>query len=181
MKPFTPQAQRWLKLFHIFFAGLWLSSSITIALLTSLVSADEGTELLGIHRATKFIDDFVLIPAANGTWVTGLLYSLKTRVGWLKHRWVAIKWAIAISGILIGTFVLGPSLNALPALAGRLGTQALTSRDYRSSVGVLLYVSPLQVTMLLVALCFSVLKPALRGSRTPARSPAAGAGISEVV
>ncbi len=159
MKPFGPQAQKWLKVCHIAFAGTWLASAITIALVSSLLSSDDGMQMLGIHRTAKFVDDFILIPAANGTWVTGLLFSLKTRWGWFKHRWIPVKWAIAISGIVVGTFVLGPNLNALPAMVRELGATAFAHPKYLSSRNVILYLGSFQVATLLLACSLPVLKP----------------------
>ncbi len=159
MKPFSPRAQKRLKVLHITFAGIWLSSAITLAMISWLMSAADDMEMLGVHRTTKFIDDLILIPAANGTWVTGLLYSLKTRWGWFRYRWVAVKWAVALSGILVGTFVLGPSLNALPVLVRQSGSAAFGDPAYLTSRSVLLWVAPFQVATLLLACSLSVLKP----------------------
>ncbi len=171
MTPFTPPAQKRLKIFHVAFAGIWLSSAITVALVSSLLGAPDDREMLGIHRTAKFIDDFILIPAANGTWVTGLLYSVKTRWGWFRYRWITVKWAIALSGIVIGTFVLGPALNALPALVGQLGAPAFDHPDYLLSRTVLLCVAPFQVATLLLACSLSILKPWTDRKATSARAP----------
>ncbi len=167
MKAFGPRGQKRLKILHIAFAGTWLSSAVTLALVTWLLSASDDMEMLGVHRTTKFIDDFILIPAANGTWITGLLYSLKTRWGWFRYRWVVVKWAVALSGILVGTFVLGPSLNVLPALVRELGPAAFADPAYLAGRRVLLCVAPFQVATLLLACCLSVLKPWDRAARRP--------------
>ncbi len=173
MKPFSPRGQKRLKILHITFAGTWLSSAVTLALVSWLLSASDDIEMLGVHRTTKFIDDFILIPAANGTWITGLLYSLKTRWGWFRYRWVVVKWAVALSGILVGTFVLGPSLNSLPVLVRQLGPAAFADPAYVFGKTVLLCVAPFQVATLLLACCLSVLKP---WDRAPARPSGSSAG-----
>ncbi len=168
MKSFGPRAQKCLKIVHIACAGTWLSTAITIALVSWLVSADDHRQVLGIHQTTKFIDDFILIPAANGTWITGLLYSLKTRWGWFRYPWVVVKWTIAVSGIVVGTFVLGPALNTLPETVRLFGSAAFTDPRYQASRSVLLYVGPFQVATLLVACSLSVLKPWTGRGRTAA-------------
>ena len=169
MKPFDVYAQKWLKVCHVVFGGTWLSSAIIVALVCCFLSAVDGREMLGIHRTAKFIDDFILIPAANGTWVTGLLYSLKTRWGFSRYRWIVVKWTIALSGIVVGTFVLGPSLNALPAMVRESGAAALTDPMYVASRKVVLYVGAFQVATLLVACSLSILKPWGDHARRPAR------------
>ncbi len=76
---------------------------------------------------------------------------------------------MAVSGIVLGTFVLGPSLNALPETVRRLGPEAFAHPTYLSSKTILLCLGPLQVATLLTACSLSVLKPWGDRNRTPAR------------
>ncbi len=154
----SSRAQRWLKAAHLTFAGLWLAGATILLLVTVVLEAVDGRQLYGIHQTAKFIDDFVIIPAAMCTLLSGVCYSLATRWGWFKHGWITAKWIITVAGILVGTFALGPSLNALPPMAESLGLGALSDEQYQLRRAILLLGAPLQVGSLLLAVFLSVLK-----------------------
>ena len=131
MAKLSPRNTHWLKTLHIILAGLWLGGAVAVVLGQFVLTAEAGLELYGQDVAMKFVDDFVIIPAAIGSLLTGLLYSLLTPWGFFRHRWVVVKWIITIAGILIGTFYLGPWLNALPSLSLAEGLSALSNPDYQ--------------------------------------------------
>ena len=116
-------------------------------------------ELYGINVSMKFIDDFVIIPGAVGCFITGMLYSIFTKWGWFKQRWITIKWAINIFGILSGTFFLGPWLNSLAPLSKAGGINVLTDPVYINNKHMLWYLGTFQVATLIFAVFISVIKP----------------------
>lgn len=75
---------------------------MAFALLNFACKAGEGAGLYGINLSMKFVDDWIIIPGAMGSLLTGVLYTVFTRWGWFKHRWITVKWAITIFGILFG-------------------------------------------------------------------------------
>ena len=96
MKKFSAKGQRWLKCFHLFFVCLWVAGVVAIALMIYIMKATNGMELYGIDISKKFIDDFIIIPGAIGTFLTGVLYAIFTKWGWFKHTWITVKWAITL-------------------------------------------------------------------------------------
>ena len=58
--------------------------------------------------------------------LTGLLYSIWTNWGWFKHKWVTVKWAICLYGVVFGTYPLGPWMSELAAIAKSKGLTALS-------------------------------------------------------
>ena len=149
----------WLKGTHILFAGLWIGGGITLLAMQLGLDATGGGELFGINRAMKFVDDFIIIPGAFGSLLTGLIYAIFTNWGFFKHNWITIKWIINTGGILFGTFFLGPWVNSLVPMAERMGIEALAEPQYIHNSSMNLWFGLLQVSTLIFALFISILKP----------------------
>ena len=159
MKKISPKAQRWLKSFHIFFAGLWVGAAACLTLKNFFINPDNGMELYGIIVTLKFVDDLILIPGAVGSLLTALIYSLWTNWGWFKHRWITVKWCINIFGLIFGTFFLGPWLNGLPPIVKKLGLDALSDPTYLHNRRMLMTLGTIQAATVFFAVFISVLKP----------------------
>lgn len=159
MRKLTPAAQRWLKAAHILFAAVWTSSGITLIVMQLSLEASSGGELYGILRSAKFIDDFLIIPGAIGSLLTGLIYSIWTNWGFFRHHWITLKWVVNVGGILFGTFFLGVWLNSLPPIAAELGLDALSDPVFVQNQSRNLGWGSIQVASLIFAVAISALKP----------------------
>jgi len=79
MKNLSLKGRLWLKGLHLFLICAWLGAGISMILLGfAKQQTTNGDELYAINAAIKLIDDFIVIPAAMGTLLTGLLFSLFT-------------------------------------------------------------------------------------------------------
>ncbi len=154
----------WLKTVHVILAAVWLGGAFAVVLGQYVLTAEAGLELYGQDVAMKFVDDFVIIPGAIGTLLTGLLYSLLTPWGFFRHRWVTVKWIITVAGIVVGTIWLGPWLNAMPPLSLEKGLAALASPEYLNLKEINRGIGGIQVAALLLAMWLSVFKPWARRS-----------------
>jgi hypothetical protein len=159
MKKFGARGQRWLKTFHVFFACLWVGGAVALSSKQFFIHPSDGGELYGILSMLTYVDDYIIVPGAIGSLLTGFLYSLKTNWGWFKHRWVTVKWLINLFGVIFGTFWLGPWLNSLPPMAKTLGLQALTDPAYMRNKTMLLVFGTFQAATIVFAVFVSVLKP----------------------
>lgn len=159
MKKFSAKGQKWLKCFHLIFVCLWVGGVITITLMIFIMKANNGMELYGIDISKKFVDDFIIIPGAIGSFTTGLLYAIFTKWGWFKHKWIVAKWIITLFGMVFGTFFLGPWLNAMPPISIAKGLAALSDATYMHSIKMLTIWTPFTLVLILFALFISVLKP----------------------
>jgi len=159
MKKFSAKGQKWLKCIHIFFASLWVGGAITINLMIFILKATDGMQLYGINLSMKFVDDFIIIPGALGSLITGILYAIFTNWGWFKHNWIIVKLVINIFGVIFGTFWLGPWLNLLPPLSKAEGLGALSNDVYVHYLKMLYVWGPFQTVTIIFALFISVLKP----------------------
>lgn len=153
------RGKNWLKIFHLVFAILWVGGGLTLVLMQATLKATSGGELYGLLRAAKFVDDFIIIPGAVGSLLTGLLYSVFTNWGFFKHHWITVKWVINIGGVIFGTFWLGEWLNGMPPIAGTLGLEALADPTYNHFHDMNQLWGSVQVSTLVFAVVISVLKP----------------------
>lgn len=148
-----------MKTIHILLAGSWLGTGICLVVIQAFMKVDSGGALLGADLAAKFLDDYVIIPTAMGTLVTALLYSLFTNWGWIKHRWLAVKWVICVVGIIFGTFWLGPWMNTQPPISAELGLAALNDPTYTHARTMDLWWGLVQISTLGLAVWLSIFKP----------------------
>lgn len=152
-------AQKWLKSFHVWIGCTWASAGMILFFLNIFLRAESGEELYGYDMSMKFVDDFIIIPFAILTLLTGILYATLTKWGWFKHRWIIVKWIIAVGGILFGTFFLGPWLNSLSPISKEYGLKAYESSEYLYAKNMNLWFGAVQVGSLIFAIFISFFKP----------------------
>lgn len=157
MPNISPRGVAWLKTLHLAFVCLWVGGALGVMVVQNGGGTAEA--LHGRDVAARLVDDFVVIPGAMGSLLTGLIYSLFTPWGFFKHRWVAVKWFITLYGVLFGTFFLGPWLNSLAPISAKLGGGALADYAYTRARDLNSLWGGIQISTLLFALAISVLKP----------------------
>ena len=159
MKKLTTNGQKWLKIFHLFFVALWIGGAFSINLKQFFIHPETGDELYGILSTMDFIDWYVIVVGANGTLLTALLYSIFTKWGWFKHRWMTVKWIILLAGISFGTYPLGPWLSGMTELARTQGLGAFHNETFLHYQKMLMIFGSIQLCTILFAAIISVLKP----------------------
>ncbi len=171
MKKIGPTGMRWFRSVHLLFVTMWVGGGISIVLVYFLSSPAGGDELYASWASMKIVDDFVIIPGAMGNLLMGLLYGVFTNWGFFKHRWLAVKWALAAAQILFGTFCLGPWLNGNAAIAFAERAVAPESPVFLHNQAMVAFWGVVQVAFLVVMVWISVFKPwrgrkAARGVRS---------------
>lgn len=142
----------WVLAAHLFFAAVWIGGIIALGLVG--LQALAGAPGYGL---SWWIDNVMIIPACLGSLATGLVFSLTTRWGFVRHRWVAVKWALTVSMIVVGATVLGPWVTA--------------SQTDPTLIPSILALAAVQLVLLLFMLVLSTLKPSLRAGRGTRPSP----------
>lgn len=100
--------RRWrqiLVFMHVITSVGWMGQALAIGALVA-TGAPAG------HAAAGVVDKNVLLHLANGAVFTGLMLGALTQWGYFRHWWVLTKFAITISQLYIGIFLLSPSLDA---------------------------------------------------------------------
>ena len=118
-----------------------------------------GDELYGYISSIKLIDDYIIIPVAMGSLISGLLISILTNWGFFKFRWVTVKWIATIVFILFGTFWLGPWVNGMEHIVKTERIAALQNEIYLYNRQMNTFFGCIQASSLIVLLFISVLKP----------------------
>lgn len=160
MYKFGLKGTKWLKGIHLFFACNWVGAGLTMILLGAYKNTlASGDEVYAMNLAIKLIDDFIIIPAANGALLTGIIYSLFTNWGFFKFHWITVKYIMTIGLILFGTFFLGPWVNGSVDIVNTERIGALTNATYQHFTQMNLYFGSLQVFLMVVVVFISIFKP----------------------
>lgn len=160
MKKLSVKPKNWLVSLHVASGGLWLGAAFCIVA-TAIVKRNttNGDELYAINSVLKFIDDWVIIPTAMLSLLTGGLLSWLTIWGFTKHYWVIAKWIATVMLIVTGTIWLGPWLNAMTALSDVERLQALHNPLYVLDQQRVIVGGLIQTSCLFAIIAISVLKP----------------------
>jgi uncharacterized membrane protein len=116
VKQLERPARRTLLVIHVAVSVSWLG--ITLGLLTLGVTAfrtHDPTTTQAAYRAMKIFADWLIIPIALLTSVSGLLLSLGTPWGLARHRWVWTKFWLTLITLAATVFALRPEINQAAA------------------------------------------------------------------
>ncbi|MFE1769910.1 DUF2269 domain-containing protein [Streptomyces sp. NPDC059008] len=118
MQQLRRPARRALLVLHVAVSVSWLG--LTLGLLTLSVTgftAGSPETAAVAYRAMKIFSDWLVLPIALVTLVSGLVLSLGTAWGLARHRWVFIKFWLTLVTVLLTVFSLRPGIDQLAAEA----------------------------------------------------------------
>lgn len=139
---------------HVTSSVGWLGAVVAfLALAVVALHTADATASRSLYVAMEVLGRAVLLPLALASLVTGLVQSLGTSWGLLRHWWVIVKLALTV----LSTLVLVAYTTTLTALA-------VAARDPAGHLGVLPSSSPVlhsgvAVVVLLAVAALSVYKP----------------------
>ena len=150
----SPRARRiWLTL-HVGFSVGWLGVALTMTALAAIGwTADRHAMRHGAYEVLHVIDLAVAIPSMALSIITGLVVSLGTKWGLVRHWWVLAKFAISVSiPLLAGTVE--------SALADELARRTVDPAGQPAGTGIALVACLGAFTVALwTATILSVMKP----------------------
>ena len=94
---------------HVVSSVGWLSQAVA---LLALLLYGMRTSDVNAFRMARVLDHNVLAIMANTSAFTGMMLSATTPWGYFRHWWVLAKFAITISQLYIGIFILSGNLQA---------------------------------------------------------------------
>lgn len=113
--------RRWRRLLvvlHVVVSVGWLGAGAANLVLAAGAGA-EALDAAQAYLAIQLIDTWVVIPAAFGALVTGVVLGLGTSWGLVRHWWVLIKLVLTVVVILSSTVGIGLQVElAVQAQAG---------------------------------------------------------------
>lgn len=153
--------KNWLVSAHVASGAIWLGTGLCLVIMgiRNVDAPNGGDALYAINEICKFLDDFVIVPTATLSAVTGFFLCWFTTWGFFKHYWVITKWVLTTAAIVFGTFWIGPWLNAMTSISAAERLQALQNPLYMfDSQGTIWGGLAINLTMLVI-IAVSLLKP----------------------
>ncbi|MEU7718104.1 DUF2269 domain-containing protein [Streptomyces tibetensis] len=116
MKPnrkLSRRARRAVLVVHVTASAGWLGLSLgLLALGTTAATTGAPVTVEASVRAMKLFADWLLIPVALLTLLSGLVLSLGTVWGLARYRWVYTKFWLTLATTTATVFVLRPAVNS---------------------------------------------------------------------
>ncbi|MEU3982142.1 DUF2269 family protein [Streptomyces sp. NPDC026672] len=109
-------ARRALLVVHVVASACWLGLSLgLLALGTTAATTGSPPAVEASVRAMKLFADWLVLPVALLTLLSGLGLSLGTPWGLARHRWVVVKFWLTLATTAATAFVLRPAVNSASA------------------------------------------------------------------
>lgn len=151
---------------HAALGSIWFGTALCMVIISfSNRDTTDAGALIALNHLLKHLDDFVIIPAAILSLLTGILLCALTIWGFFKHYWVIVKGIATVTLIVVGTFWLGPWVNAVTAISEVERAQAWANPLYVFDQRGALIGGIIQTTCVLFILVISFVKPWGRRSR----------------
>ena len=149
----SPTVRRSVLTAHIIAAvGLLGDSAGFLAVAIRAATTDDPALAASSYELLEMFSIVFGIPLSMITLATGLALGFGTKWGVLRHAWVTAKLLLVLSVILVGAFVIGPSLSLMQDGTGGRETVLIVAPAY-------------QVMALMLATGLSVFKPSGRRAR----------------
>ncbi|MEV0649552.1 hypothetical protein AB0I28_30275 [Phytomonospora sp. NPDC050363] len=147
----TRKARRAAVVVHSAASAAWLGLTVGLLALGVRAYTSGSPDIVTFsYRAMDVFGEYVLIPAALATLISGVVLSLGTPWGLLRHKWVAVKFVLTMITVGLVAFSMSPGLSEKAALAAA-GTPV---------VDVNLIVAPtVALSTYVFMLALSILKP----------------------
>ena len=95
----------------------------------------------------------------SANYLTGLAYSICTNRGFVRHKWIILKWGITVFLIFFGAGFIGNWSTRLFELADKFGVAAMDYAEFQTLRNKLLTAMCAQMALLIVATVISVYRP----------------------
>lgn len=160
MPKLNVKQKNWLISAHVATGGIWFGTALCMVIIAlSHQTTSNGDELYAVNSVIKLLDDFVVIPSAILSLVTGGFLCWLSVWGFVKFYWVITKWVATVTLIVFGTFWLGPWTNTATAIADLERSKALTNPVFMFDSRAAAIGGAIQSISILVIIFISVIKP----------------------
>lgn len=152
-------SKRLLKFFHLLSAGLWIGGTATLTALICLFHPENQLEYITKNTLLIYLDYYIIAPGAAGCFITGLIYGLKTKYGFFRHKWIMYKWIINIGFIIFGALVVVPWLEVSINTCSTLTQFTEPVPEFVNLTWMHALINIMQWSVILFMLYLSVFKP----------------------
>lgn len=152
--------RNWLLSLHIASGGLWFGTALcSVALALSVGTLNAGNTLYGINIARNFMGEYLIVPSAVLSVITGVLLCSFTNWGFFKHYWVMTKQLVTLVLIVVGSVWLGPLTKEMTALSETGYSKVIQDSNYLSLQSIVTLGGALQTLALMAIIVVSTVKP----------------------
>jgi hypothetical protein len=152
--------RNWLLSLHIATGGLWFGTALcSVALALSITLLKPSNALHGINLARNVLGQYIIVPAAVFSVITGVLLCSFTNWGFFKHYWAIAKQIVTLLLIVLGSVWLGPMTKEMTTLSEVGQSQVLQNPNYLTLQSTVTLGGALQTLALLSVMIVSTVKP----------------------
>ena len=152
----TPRLRKFALTAHVVSSVGWLGGvAVFLALAIAGLTSQDAQMVRGVYLAMEVATWSVLVPFALASLLTGLVQSLGTTWGLLRHYWVVVKLLVTVLAIAVMLLQTG----SISYMAGVAAETTLSSGDLRGPGTSLVLHSGLGLLVLLVPMTLSIYKP----------------------
>ena len=142
---------------HVVFSVGWLGAVVAFLGLAILgLTTDDIETVRTAYVSTEVVGFFVVLPLCVLAFITGLIQSLGTPWGLIRHYWVLVKLVLTV----VATAVLVLHLSPIARAADIARTDQLSTSDLSGLRGQLVVYAVTALAVLLMTASLSVFKPA---------------------
>lgn len=156
---FGPNGMKGLKILHIFLAVLFLGGILSSFSLNANLNLSNYNDVYMTYKSLNIISDNIVKIGAQGTILLGVVYGLFTQWGFIKHKWLAVKWGLFIAQTFIGILVVDKLMVANLVLLETGNAATLSNPVFIQNHYIRQYVVVAQIAFTIFALFVSVIKP----------------------
>ena len=126
----SPAGRQWLKSAHITVSIIWLGAAISMNVLRYAWAPAADMDLYAVDHSIGLIDNWVVVPAAWLSLLTGLFESWLTTWGFFKYRWVTLKWIATLAIMIYAPLFISRWDQSIAAISKAEGLVALQNLVY---------------------------------------------------
>ena len=159
MKKLGSNGLKTIKILHLLFAVMWIGG--VMALVSLLLGARPATPEMMFMSAKDHlvIDQLFLIPGGFGIVITSLAYSILTKWGFAKHRWILVKWVLTILLVILGKAYMGVVLEQNFDYANQILNSKAPIEPFFRNIHNVAVAGIIQIVGFLSIIIISVTKP----------------------
>lgn len=132
----TAETRRLLLVAHVVLSVGWIGAlaAFLVLSLAGLISEDVAV-VRSAYMSMDLINRFVIVPSAILALLTGIVQSLGTPWGLVRHYWVLFKLLIVVTATFM-LLVKSDQISAIASIAGETSLTAADLRELRLSISV---------------------------------------------
>ncbi len=148
-----------LKVFHILFGIMWIGGVMALVSIMLGVQPQGVEQMYAVAKDHLVIDKFFLIPGGVGIVLTALVYSIFTKWGFFKAKWVGVKWVLTVVLVIIGKVYMGVIIEKNMDYAAMMLAEPLPAEPFLTNVRNVAIAGIVQLVGFAAILILSVMRP----------------------